>query len=243
MLISPPAPKNAGDFGRSGSVPGPTMPPLGGPATESARLDDESQVWIDRLDPDSPQREAAIDDLHALLLKAARFEVGRRRAAFPQLRGGDHDDLAQQSANDALLAVLSKLDSFRGDSRFTTWAYKFALFEAGTKVRRRAWQGRELPLEPESWSTIAGGESSPQQEVETKELFAALQKAIESELSPHQREVLVAVTLNNVPIDVLAERLATTRGALYKTLHDARRKLRAELARSGLTLETHEETG
>jgi RNA polymerase sigma-70 factor, ECF subfamily len=199
-------------------------------AEEAVRLNADSQVWIDRLDPGSPEREAAIGDLHALLLKAARFEVGRRRAAFPQLRGGDHDDLAQQSADDALLAVLSKLDGFRGDSRFTTWAYKFALFEAAVKVRRRSWQGRELPLEPESWATIAGGESSPQQEVEAKELFAALREAIERDLSPHQREVFVAVTLNDVPIDVLAERLSTTRGALYKTIHDARRKLRATLA-------------
>ena len=89
--------------------------------------------------------------MHALLLKAARFEVDRRRAAYPHLRGDDHDDLAHQSADDALVAVLGKLAEFRGDSRFTTWAYKFALLEAGVKVRRRAWQGREVPLEPESW--------------------------------------------------------------------------------------------
>jgi RNA polymerase sigma-70 factor, ECF subfamily len=193
-------------------------------------LDADSRVWVDRLDPQSPEREAGIEALHALLLKGARFEVNRRRAAFPHLRGDDFDDLAQQSADDALLAVLAKLGEFRGESRFTTWAYKFALFEAATKVRRRAWQGRELPLEPESWELLAGGEATPQQDVEAKELFDALRQAIERELSPHQREVLVAVTLNDVPIDVLAERLNTTRGALYKTIHDARRKLRSALA-------------
>jgi RNA polymerase sigma-70 factor (ECF subfamily) len=210
-------------------------------ATGGVRLDAESRAWVDRLDPGSPGREAAIAELHALLLKAARFEVGRRRAGSP-LRGGDHDDLAQQSADDALVAVLGKLDSFRGDSRFTTWAYKFALFEAAVKVRRRAWQGRELPLEPEGWATIAGGDSTPQQDVETKELFAALRGGIETELSPHQREVLVAVALNGVPIDVLAERLNTTRGALYKTIHDARRKLRATLATQGLEVGGNTET-
>jgi RNA polymerase sigma-70 factor (ECF subfamily) len=198
------------------------------------RLDPESQTWIDRLSPDSPERDAAIEDLHALLLKGARYEVNRRRAAAPQQRGGDHDDLAQQSADDALVAVLSKLGDFRGDSRFTTWAYKFALFEAATKVRRRAWHGREVPLEPESWGLLANGDSTPQQNVETKELFAALREAIANDLSAHQREVFVAVTLNDVPIDVLAERLDTTRGALYKTIHDARRKLRAALAARGL---------
>ena len=125
---------------------------------------------------------------------------------------------------------MSRLDDFRGDSRFTTWAYKFALLEAGVKVRRRAWQGREVPLEPETWALIAEDRSTPHQDVETREQFTALRSAIESDLSRHQREVLVAVTLNDVPIDVLAERLNTTRGALYKTIHDARRKLRAALA-------------
>jgi len=168
--------------------------------------------------------------LHTLLLKCARFEVNRRGAAFPQLRGDDHDDLAHQSADDALVAVLGKLGEFRGDSRFTTWAYKFALLEAAVKIRRRAWQGREVPLEPESWALIADGDSTPHQDAETTELFAVLQEAIEGELTTHQREVFVAATLNDVPIDVLAERLNTTRGALYKMIHDARRKLRAALA-------------
>jgi RNA polymerase sigma-70 factor (ECF subfamily) len=190
--------------------------------------------WIDRLATDSPDRPAAIEALHGLLLEAARFEVRRRAAAFPQLRGNDHDDLAYQAADDALVAVLAKLADFRGDSRFTTWAYKFALLEAAVKVRRRAWQGREVPLESEGWAVIAGGGATPQQDAETTELISALREEIEGALSPHQRTVLVAVTLNDVPIDVLAERLDTTRGALYKTIHDARRKLRAALAERGL---------
>ena len=206
------------------------MPGLHASAARSRRLDVESQAWIDRLSAAGHERDAAIDDLHALLLKAARFEIDRRRAAFPHLRGNDYDDLAHQSADDALVAVLSKLDDFRGDSRFTTWAYKFALLEAGVKVRRRAWQGREVPLEPETWALIAEDRSTPHQDVETRDEFTALRSAIESDLSRHQRDVLLAVTLNDVPIDVLAERLNTTRGALYKTIHDARRKLRAALA-------------
>lgn len=208
----------------------------GASPNEPAHLSAESRTWIDRLSPDSPDREAAIEALHALLLKGARFEVNRRRAAFPHLRGNDHDDLAHQSAADALVAVLGKLGDFRGDSRFTTWAYKFALLEAAVNIRRRAWQGREVPLEPESWALIADAASTPHQDAETTELFAALQEAIEADLSPRQREVLVAVTLNDVPIDVLAERLDTTRGALYKTIHDARLKLRAALAARGLTV-------
>ncbi|MFI5267507.1 MAG: RNA polymerase sigma factor [Chloroflexota bacterium] len=206
------------------------------------RLDAESQSWIERLSPDNPEREAAIQALHALLLKGARFEVNRRRAAFVQLNGNDHHDLAHQSADDALVAVLSKLDDFRGDSRFTTWAYKFALVEAGAKLRRRAWREREVPLDPDGWDRIANGGSTPQQDVETTELLAAVQKAIEGDLTPRQRKVLVAVTLNDVPIDVLAERMNTTRGALYKTIHDARGKLRVALAARGLSVDRQSET-
>jgi len=187
-------------------------------------LDAESQAWLDRLDPLSRERDAAVAELHALLLKAARFEVNRR------LGPREGDDLAQQSADDALVAVLRRLPDFRGDSRFTTWAYKFALLEAGVKVRRRAWQGREVQLDPEHWELIPRGGATPQEDLETAELLADLREAIERDLSPHQRQVLVAVTLQDVPIDVLAERLDTTRGALYKTIHDARRKLRAALA-------------
>src|SRR5690242_726643 len=183
-------------------------------------LDPESQAWIDRLAPGSPDRLAAIDSLHGLCLRAARFEINQRRGTYPHLRGGDHDDLAHQSADDALVAILGKLDDFRGDSRFTTWVYKFALIEAAAKIRRRAWQGREAPIEPEGWALIVDGASTPEQDAETKETFAAVREAIEKDLSSHQREILVAVTLNDVPIDVLAERLDTTRGALYKTIHD-----------------------
>jgi RNA polymerase sigma-70 factor (ECF subfamily) len=178
--------------------------------------------------------------LHDLLLKAARFEINRRRGSHPHLRGGDLDDLAHQAANDALFAILGKLETYRGDSRFTTWAYKFALLEAAVKLRRRAWQGREVPIEPEHWSVIASHEDSPAGEAESNELLDAIGAAIDAELSAHQREVLVAVALNNVPIDVLAERLNTTRGALYKTIHDARKKLRLHLAEAGLRFEQDE---
>jgi RNA polymerase sigma-70 factor (ECF subfamily) len=211
------------------------MPPVDLPVPRSERLDAESRAWLDRLAPHSREREAAAGALHALLLKAARFEVERRRAAFPHLRPGDCDDLAHQSADDALVAVLRRLDDFRGDSRFTTWAYKFALFEAGVKVRRRAWQGREVQLEPDHWALIAHAEPTPHEDLEARELLAGLHEAIARDLTPHQRRVLVAVAIDDVPIDVLAERLQTTRGALYKTIHDARRKLRSGLAARGHT--------
>jgi RNA polymerase sigma-70 factor (ECF subfamily) len=186
---------------------------------------DETQDWLRDL-RDPATREAACARLHALLLRAARYEVGRR-----SVPPGDRDDLALQAADDALVSILAKLDTFRGASRFTTWAYKFALLEAAVKARRRAWQRREITIDDEAWGRIAtrGGD-----ELETQELLAAIAAAVPRCLTDRQRRVLTALALDGVPVDVLAERLDTTRGALYKTLHDARRRLRAELEKEGL---------
>ena len=193
-----------------------------------------SHAWLTALRSGGPDHEAAVARLHELLLRAARYELGRRRAALSHVRGEELEDIATQAADDALMAVLRKLDDFRGASRFTTWAYKFALLEAGVRLRRRAWQDREVVLEPEVWPAFADGGASPQRELEQSELLEALRDAVANALTPHQRQVFAALALNGVPIDVLAERLDTTRGALYKTLHDARRKLRAELERKGM---------
>jgi RNA polymerase sigma-70 factor, ECF subfamily len=206
-------------------------------------LDPDSRAWLADLRGEGSVREDAVARLHALLLRAALFEVSRRRPLLPHLRGNDLEDIANQAADDALVSVLARLDDFRGKSRFTTWAYKFALLEAAVKLRRRAWQGRELPLEPESWALIGSGGISPDEEAEQSELLQAIQDAIDTVLTPHQRTVLVALALNGVPIDVLAERLTTTRGALYKTLYDARQKLRRHLSDAGLGLEGWIEEG
>jgi RNA polymerase sigma-70 factor, ECF subfamily len=240
MLTRAPAPsppraatRQPGSFGRALTCPPDESTEVAG------RVDAHSRRWLARLGAAGRERDAAIGELHALLVRAASFEVNRRRAAFPHLRGGDQEDLAQQSADDALVAILGKLDDFRGESRFTTWAYKFALYEAAAKVRKRAWQGREVPLTAEAWPLIADQRSAPHDDAETSDLLAALGNEIEHSLSQHQREVLVALALNEVPIDVLAERLNTTRGALYKTLHDARQKLRAALAARGMSVDGH----
>src|ERR671931_793173 len=156
---------------------------------------------------------------------------------LPHVRGGDLDDIANQAADDALMSVLRRLDDFRGASRFTTWAYKFALYEAAVKLRKRAWQGREVPLEPEGWGMFSSAGLEPDAEAEQSELLSTLQTAIEEVLTPQQRRVLVALAVNGIPIDVLAQRLNTNRNALYNTLHDARRKLRKYLDERGLPLD------
>jgi RNA polymerase sigma-70 factor, ECF subfamily len=199
------------------------------PRAKLLPLDPESREWIAGLRADGQAHDEAVARLHELLLRAARFEVARRRPTLPHLRGNELDDIALEAADDALVSVLARLDDFRGASKFSTWVYKFALLEAAVKLRRRAWQGREVPLEPESWAMFASSAGEPDDEAEQSELLREVRRGIDEALTPHQRTVLVALALNGVPIDVLAERLDTTRGALYKTLHDARKKLRAHL--------------
>jgi RNA polymerase sigma-70 factor (ECF subfamily) len=195
---------------------------------EDLALSVEEIGWVEALSSTGTLREQAVAELHALLLRAARFEVARR------VHRDDLDDLAAQAADDALMAIMRKLHTYRGESRFTTWAYKFALLEAGVKLRRRAWQDREIPLEEEGWARLADARATPADDVETSELLDAIRAGIAEALTPHQRSVLIALTLNDVPIDVLAERLGTNRNALYKTLHDARKKLRSRLEEQGL---------
>ena len=170
-------------------------------------------------------RDGAVAALHALMLRAARFELARRRDVPP----GELEDLAVQAADDALVAVLGKLHTFRGESRFTTWAYKFAVLEAAVAARKRAWRDRDVTLDDDpSHPALRDHGPTAHDRLEETEMLAAIRAAMPT-LTPRQREVLVAVALDDVPIDVLAERLGTTRGALYKVLHDARAKLRADI--------------
>ena len=196
-----------------------------------------SRAWLDALRSTGPAYDQAVECLHGLLLRAARFELSRRRASLSHVRGEELEDIALQAADDALMAILGKLDDFRGESRFTTWAYKFALLEAGVRLRRRAWQEREVVLDSTGWTRFAEPGSAPHSDAEQAELLRALADCVGGALTAHQRQVLVALAIDGVPIDVLAERLSTTRGALYKTLHDARRKLRATLAARGFPVE------
>ena len=179
--------------------------------------DAENQRWLEELSSEGPRREEAAARLHGLLLRAARFEVSRRRRALPHLREEELDDLAVQSADDALVLVPARLQDFRGESRFRTWAYKFAVLEAAVALRRRAWHGQEIPLDPGRWLFVPGGGPSPEAGSEERELLGAIAAGVREALTPHQRRVLLAVVLDDVPIDVLAERLGTKRGALYKT--------------------------
>jgi RNA polymerase sigma-70 factor, ECF subfamily len=195
-------------------------------------LDPASRAWVDALHSIGARRDEAIRRLHALLLREARFELRRRTASLTHPSGRDLDDLAVQAADDSVVAILAKLEDFRGDSLFTTWACRFVEREAPAKLRRRLGRAGELPMEFELDRTPmwpAHGES-PHDRCVGNEVARALARLVVRDLTEHQREVLIAVTIHDVPTGDLASRLETTSGALYKTLHDARRKLKAKLA-------------
>jgi RNA polymerase sigma-70 factor (ECF subfamily) len=194
------------------------------------RLDPESHAWLEALRADGPRRDAAIRRLHSVLLSEARHEVRRRTAGLAHPSGRDLDDLAVQAADDALVAILGKLDRFRGEALFTTWARRFAQLEVPGKIRRRLGHARETPIESEAWELRPASGDDAQAIGEAADLARSLGHLIVYELTRHQREVLVALTIDGVDTNDLAARLDSTPGALYKTLHDARCKLKQQLA-------------
>ena len=193
----------------------------------------DSSDWVSALTGSGPAREQAVESLHELLLRVARREVSRRRAAIG-VDGPELDDLAHQAAADAVIAIIAKIRRFRGESRFTTWAYKFVVLEVANKIGRHFWQRRTWPMEQEEWDRLPDRFGiPPADQAEGRDLVAAVRQAVDEELTEHQRTIFASLVLGGVPVDALAIELGTTRNALYKTLFDARRKLRANLVANG----------
>ncbi|MGA5304161.1 sigma-70 family RNA polymerase sigma factor [Nucisporomicrobium flavum] len=196
-------------------------------------LDDASAEWLAALGAQGPVRDDAHRRLHALLLRIARGEVSRRSGQL-RVTGAELDDLAHQAAADAMVSILAKLGSFRGESRFTTWAYKFVMFEVSAKMGRHFWQRPAVPLDGDDWERLPSRFGfQPAQESEWRELLDAVRHAVENELTERQRRIFVAIVLRAVPLDALVIELDTNRNAVYKALFDARVKLRHALVAKG----------
>jgi RNA polymerase sigma-70 factor, ECF subfamily len=196
------------------------------------QLDAESREWL-RCLVQPAEREQALARLHQLLLRAARAELRRRGPAVPA-GGRDQDDLAHQAADDALLAITSKLDRFRGESRFTTWAYKFVILEVSAKLGRHYWRNPPVPMGADAWERIPDRfGADPAEQAESRELVAALRRAVTEALTERQRRAFVAIVVDGIPLDALAVELGSTRNAIYKVVFDARRKIRAYLVAQG----------
>ncbi len=196
-------------------------------------LDPDSQRWVRSLTGTGEQRETALARLHEMLLRIARSEL-RRRGGQLRITGPELDDLAYQAAADAMLAIVRKIERFRGESRFTTWAYKFVIFEVSAKVGRHFWRDQAVPLDAEDWDRLPDRFGlEPALEAERRDMADAVRRAVDEHLTPRQRQVFVAIVLDDVPLDALVVQLGSTRNAIYKTMFDARRKLRAVLVANG----------
>jgi RNA polymerase sigma-70 factor (ECF subfamily) len=196
-------------------------------------LDDETAQWLSILSASSQARDQALSRLHRMLLRIAHAEL-RRRQGRTLVAGQELDDLAHQAADDALVAITSKFADFRGDSRFTTWAYRFVIFEVSSKLGRHFWKRPWVSLESDDWDRVPHLLSSgPEDDAERSELVAAVRKAVEEVLTDRQRQVFVAIVVKGIPLDALVSQLGSNRNAVYKTMFDARRKLRAALVAGG----------
>jgi RNA polymerase sigma-70 factor (ECF subfamily) len=194
--------------------------------------------WLIALKAEGAPQTAALAELRAYLLRASRYALSRSRNTL-RLAPTDMDQLAEDSTQDALSSVLEHLHEFRGESRFTTWAYAFAINAALAAARRERW-GR-VPLDrlldqPDLAGRLGGASAvpaDPQKRALQGEMLAALGDAIETHLTPRQRQALTAVVFEGVPLDELARHWGSNRNALYKLLHDARRKLKTHLRTRG----------
>jgi RNA polymerase sigma-70 factor, ECF subfamily len=196
-------------------------------------MDADSNVWLSELRDVGSCRDAALARLHRMLLKVCLKEA-YRRAPLVRLAGPELEDVAHQAADDAMLAVLSKLENFRGESRFTTWVYRFGVIEVANKVCRHPSNKPQVSLEAEEWDRLpANFGDDPLTTAQHADLIAAVRRAVDESLTERQRHFFVASVVNGIPTDVLAASTDTSLGAIYKIVFDARRKIRDHLTANG----------
>jgi RNA polymerase sigma-70 factor, ECF subfamily len=194
-------------------------------------LDLESRSWLDRLVAAEPARGKAIAELHEWLRREAAFHIRSRVLNRPDFPRSDIDDLAVQAADDALIAILRKLGDYRGDSQFLTWARRFAALEAPVSIRRRLGHDRVgISKDPDNALLVADPAQSVPDRAEARELLRTVSDLMVEKLTTRQRTVLTRVAMDGASASTVAVELHTSRGAIYKSLHDARVKLRAQLA-------------
>jgi RNA polymerase sigma-70 factor (ECF subfamily) len=195
--------------------------------------DAESRQWLEALAPGAPGRDDALARLHTLLLRAARTELNRRRGRTG-VDGPELDDLAHQAADDALVSIVRRLGSFRGASRFTTWAYKFAVLEVSSKLGRHFWQQPDRRLDAWTWERFPDRIGmDPELAAVAGDLLGEVRRIVEDELTDWQRQVFVAIAVDAIPLDALVVKLDSNRNAIYKAMFDARRKIRQILVTNG----------
>jgi RNA polymerase sigma-70 factor (ECF subfamily) len=214
-------------------VPGGSLPGVECARASADDLDEESASWLSRLAAVGGERQIAERELYVRLSRIALAEV-RRRAATTPVAGPELDDVAHQAAGDAMLAILAKLGNFRGESRFTTWAYRFVILEVSAKLGRHYWRNPPVALDAAQWERLPDRLGlDPEQHVQAAGMLTEARRVVDEELTAHQRRVFVAIVVDGIPVDALAARLGLDRNAIYKVVFDARRKIRRALVANG----------
>jgi len=196
----------------------------------------DNQVWLSDLRAGGEQREAALADLRALLLRA--LPQGIARWLSPE--NPEFEPFIEDTAQETLLRVLNGLDTFEGRSQFTTWVYKISVRVALNELRRRRWRDVSLEglMEDEADDSaphqFASFEPGPEAIAERTDILQRVQDIMAEELTERQRAAMHAINMQGVPMEEVARRMGTNRNALYKLLHDARRRLKHRLEREGL---------
>ncbi len=208
-----------------------------------------NEEWLSELRDVSPKQEQAINELQKRLKRSIFYYLSRERSDLSGLATQEIDQMAQDMGQDAVLRVLDNIDTFRGESRFTTWATKIAIRMAISDLRRAHYKdysleditigGEMLPnLSPVQPAPTQGTRPpNPESATERDDVMEKINRAIDEALTERQRQALVAVAIDGVPLDVVVEKLGTNRNALYKLLHDARRKLKGHLEAQGISMD------
>lgn len=209
-----------------------------------------NEAWLTELvDLEHPDiRDVAIEDLRDRLQRGVYFYLSRERSDLTRYSTEDLIQMSQDFAQDAVLRILDNLHTFRGDSQFTTWAMKIAARVAVSELRRARYKDfslDDITADGEIMvrlSNITGANTTaqpvaPERATERHDLARIIATGFAEVLTERQRIALEAVGLQGIPMDTVAESLDTNRNALYKLLHDARKKMKAYLEQEGLSMD------
>jgi RNA polymerase sigma-70 factor (ECF subfamily) len=194
-----------------------------------------NESWLAALSEPGPEQTAALADLRSLLVRGLGYAMADR----PGVTEANIEEFVQ----DALLKILDNLDSFRGESRFTTWAQKIAVHEAFSELRRKRWEDVSLDDMVARYegdftpSVLTDPDPSPEQQVTQQGLLEMVRRLVSEELTDRQRQALMAVAFAGIPTEEVARRLGTNRNALYKLMHDARQRLKRRMMAEGISAE------
>jgi RNA polymerase sigma-70 factor, ECF subfamily len=197
-----------------------------------------NEQWIADLQPGSPNRPEAIEDLRARLDRGLLYYLSHERSDLTDYSSDDLRQMSQDFAQDALIKTLDNLASFRGESQFTTWAAKIAARVAISELRRARWKDYSLDtLSAASSELTSSPQPQPESYTERQDVLNLVDAAIATVLTERQRMALMAHAIDGVPIEEIANRMGTNRNALYKLIHDARLKLKKHLEDQGVTMD------